>query len=633
MRSSFLFAIVALGALAATAPAEAQGFPHDSGVLNVRDFGATGDGRHDDTVAITAAIAAAGADTGRSFWETRIVFLPAGTYRVSGTLVKRYADGRFGSGMVLMGESEAATTIRLADHAPGFGDAATPRGVIMTTAKLLDGTPTSGGKDYTHKGEGNDAYENFVEDLTVDVGAGNPGAIGIDYLANNLGAVRDMRVTAPAGSGAVGISLQRKWPGPALLQRVEVDGFDTGIAVANTEYGMTLDHVTLRGQRRVALANDSNAVSAAQLAIETGATAIANTAPGGLIVLTDSRVHAAGEGADFLVNRGTVVAHGVTLEGFAAKQAGTLNGVWVGQQWQPRPPLALALALALEDAPPGIAEPPEKWVNVLRFAHGAARPQDITNALRQAMATGAATIYLPYGRYAITDSVAIPPTVRRIVGMNAAITVPPDRRRPEFARDAGMFRVNEPGPPLMIERVVFDMSDLGDQLAVQVTARRDVTLRDIVTAGTSVERAAGGGRMFIDDICCGSLHFSGPAPVYARQLNTEGGDERIVNEGSPLAIVGLKTEGDCVVLDNRRGARTEILGGLVYIVQDADPAIPLFRNTGGTLLASFIEESFRAASHYSTYVQDRMTHRDVPAVSASLPRGYGRLVPWLATGG
>ena len=313
----------------------------------------------------------------------------------------------------------------------------------------------------------------------------------------------------------------------------------------------------------------------------------------------------------------------------APPQAGELNGVWIGQQWQPRPPLALTL----EDAPASVAEPAGKWVNVLHFAHGTGKPQDITEALRQAMATGAATIYLPYGRYTISEGVAIPPTLRRIVGMNAAITVLPDRRRPDFARDAGMFRVNQPGPPLVIERLVFDMTDLGDQLAVQVTARRDVTLRDVVTAGTSVERAAGGGRMFIEDICCGSLHFAGPAPVYARQLDTEGGGERIVNDGSPLAILGLKSEGDCVVLDNRGGGEAEILGGLVYIVQDADPAIPLFRNAGGNLLASFIEESFRPASHYTIYVQDPLTHRNIPAIAASSPRGYGRLVPWLTAGG
>jgi len=80
-----------LGALSlAAAPngAAAQ-FPADSGALNVRDFGAKGDGQHDDTAALTAAIAAAGSDTGAFFWRTRLVFLPAGTYRVSAPLIKR----------------------------------------------------------------------------------------------------------------------------------------------------------------------------------------------------------------------------------------------------------------------------------------------------------------------------------------------------------------------------------------------------------------------------------------------------------------------------------------------------------------------------------------------------------------
>jgi hypothetical protein len=313
--------------------------------------------------------------------------------------------------MVLIGESETDTTIKLADRAPGFGDTSAPRGVIMTTAKLVDGTPTSGGKDYTHKGEGNDAYENFIENLTIDVGTGNPGAIGVDYLANNIGAIRDVRVIAPAGSGAIGIAMQRKWPGPALLRRVEVQGFDVGIAIANTEYGMALDHVTLSGQRRIALANDANEVAAAHLTIDATGTAIANTAAGGLIVLADSRVRSASSGAELLINYGAVVAHGISVEGYPAPQTGRLNGVWL---------------------------------------------------------------------------------------------------RPEFARDSGMFRIAEPGPPLLIERLVFDMSDLGDQLAVQVTARRDVTLRDVVTAGTSVNRGATGGRMFIEDICCWAAAFCGP---------------------------------------------------------------------------------------------------------------------------
>ena len=620
MRISLRAAVVGLGLLAT--PLAAEQLPGDSGILNVRDFGAKGDGRTDDTTALLAAIDAAGTDTGAAFWKNRIVFLPAGTYLVSQPLLRHYAGGRFASGMLLVGESQASTTIRLADHAPGYDDPAAPRPVIMTASKLLDGTPTSGGKDYTHKGEGNDAYDNFIEDLTIEVGAGNPGAVGIDYLADNLGAIRDVRVTAPAGSGATGISMVRKWPGPALLQRVEVDGFAVGIAVANTEYGVTLNRVGLSGQRRIGLANDGNSVAAAELTIDTAGTAIVNTSPKGLVVLTGGQLRATGEGAELLRNRGAVVVHGLALEGFPPPEAGraALDGVWMGERWERKPPLDLPLA----EAPPMVADPPSQWVNVLRFT----RAPDITEGLRQAMASGASTIYLPYGRYTISEGIAVPPTVRRIVGMNASITVPP-QRRPDLARDSGMLQITQAGPPLAIEGLVFDMTDLGDQLAVQVTAQRDVTLRDVVTAGASVlDRGASGGRVFIEDTCCGPLRIAGPAAVYARQLNTEGGGTRIFNAGGKLVVLGLKTEGDCVVVDNKAGADTEILGGLIYVVRDADPAVPAFRNDGGRLLASFVEESFRAASRYTIHLQDPRAGQTIPA-AASPARGYGRLVPWL----
>ena len=624
------------GVLLLTAPSFAAecdgpcGFPADSGIVNVRDFGAKGDGHTDDTAALQAAINAAGPNTGAFFWRTQVVFLPDGIYRVSGQLQRRYANGAFGSGMILQGQSTTGTIIRLADHAPGFGQPSTPRGVVMTTAKLLDGTPTSGGKDYTNKGEGNDAYENFVENLTIDVGAGNPGAIGIDYLANNLGAVRDVLVTAPQGSGATGIAMTRKWPGPALLQRVTVHGFGTGIAVANTEYGVTLDHVRLEDQRDVGLANDRNAVSAAHLSVETTGTAIANTSPMGMIVLADSDLRRAGGESDPLDNRGVIVAHGLGLDGYQPMPdslgAGKISAVLSNGHWAKLPPHAEA---ALDDAPPPLATSLHDWVNVLRFASPGPEPVDITEALRRAFASGAATVYLPFGRYTIHAAIDVPASLQRFVGMNASITVRPERE-PDFDRGFGMFRIRQGGPPLTVERLAFDMTDLGDQLAVEVSGARDVVLRDIVTAGTSLlDRKPSGGRVFIEDTCCGALHIAGPQPVIARQLDTEGGGTRIVNDGGNLTVLGLKTEGDCTVLEDRNGAHATILGGLLYIVGDADPKLPAFRDKTGGLNAAFVEESFRSSSRYSIYLQG--SGPDVRA-TAFPPRGDGRIVPWLLLG-
>jgi hypothetical protein len=596
----------------------AQGLPADAGMVNVRSFGAKGDGVTDDTKALIAAIDSAGPNTGPSFWQTRMIYLPAGTYLVSETLTHHYGNGKFASGMILRGDGQGRTIIRLRDHADGFGDTGAPRGVIMTTAKLLDGSPTSGGKDYTHKGEGNDAYENFVEDLTVDVGKDNPGAIGIDYLANNIGAIRDVTVQAPQDSGAIGISMQRKWIGPALLQHVTVQGFATGIDVASTEYGITLDHVTLTGQRRIGLQNTDNAVSANALTVDSAGLAINNTAPGGLIVLAQSQLRGKG-GTDGIENRGSLL-----LDDVRNGDGPALRGVNQGGSFKPAPLATLSLA----DAPAPPADPPSGWKNVMHFASAGAGTPDITDALRRAFASGAATVYLPYGKYTITAGLSVPPSVRRIIGFNAAITVRPERN-PSFARDTGMLRIDQPGPPLTIEGVVFDMTNLGDQLAVQQTASRDLVLRDIVTAGTSLlNRGAGGGRTFIEDVCCGTMQIAGPAPVYARQFDTEGGGNRIVNAGSPLVVLGIKTEGDGTVIDNRQGAHSTVLGGLLYIVHDASPGVPAFRNSGGTLQASFLEESFRAASRYRTYLDDLGTHRLIPATDFPA-RGDGRVVPLL----
>src|SRR5471032_29931 len=70
------------------------------GPIDVRMFGAKGDGKTDDTVAIQAAIdAAAGAE----------VRIPAGTWVITRTLRFRSPAGRHSAGLKLIGEGSFAT--------------------------------------------------------------------------------------------------------------------------------------------------------------------------------------------------------------------------------------------------------------------------------------------------------------------------------------------------------------------------------------------------------------------------------------------------------------------------------------------------------------------------------------------
>ncbi len=563
--------------------AENIAFPADAGFINVRDFGAKGDGTSDDTAAINAALAASGEDTKTLFWQDKIVYFPNGTYIVSAPISKRYAEGRYASGAIMVGESREKTIIKLKDNADGYAYAAAPRAVIFTTAKLLDGSPTSGGKDYTNKGEGNDAYANFVENMTIDVGIGNAGAVGIDYLANNLGAIRAVTVKAGAGSGAIGINMKRKWIGPALLSDVEVVGFDTGIAVDNSEYGVTLDNVRLKNQKKFGLSNNQNIISAHGLVIDGAPQKIVNKSPDGMIIQADDR-----------------------------------------QKWK----------LPIKSAPLAPNDAPKKWAAV-RVKNMENPDADAASAIREAFNSGASTIYFPHGIYYVGENIIVPPSVRRIVGMTS--TIRPLKPRPAtLRRDFGLLRATGGGEPLTIEHLAFDNSYLGDQFGFELSGKRTAVLRDVVGAGAGIKRSATGGELFLENISVagGLTDISGDSGVWARQLDTEGGggSTRIVNNGAPFWVLGIKTEGNCTVLNNKNGANSEIIGGLIYMVRPADNKRPAFINENAKLKASYAEEAFDKKAAYETHLLEIKGDNEREVSADMLPaRAAGRKVEELVS--
>lgn len=618
-----LLAFLLMLMLPLAGPAAAGSYPADAGALNVRDFGAQGDGQSDDTAAFLAALAASGGDTGASFWHDRIVFVPNGTYLVSAPLLKRYSNGRFASGLILLGESEAGTILKLADATPGYDDPQNPRAVIFTSSKLLNGSPTDGNKDYLGRGEGNDAYMNFVEDMTIDVGSGNPGAIAIDFLGNNSDAIRNVTLSADAGSGLAGLSMTRKWPGPTLVQNLTVNGFATGIATAGTEYGLTFEHIRLNDQKGAAVVNDQNALTFHDLRV-TGANA---------------RILNRGDKAFLAINGGT--APGATLTDFIENDAfavlrdfdlgGQRQNLVLQGRNQTQPAATPSWHIPLQDPPAAPSPPTNEWVSVARFGATGDPSQDATGALRAAFASGAAVIYLPNGTYAVSANIDVPASVERIVGMNSTI-VPYSPRPWTFSRTDGIFRVATAGAPLTVERLAFDTAGTGLQVGVELSGSRDVVLRDVVSAGvTMLDRRATGGRAFLDNMCCGLLRITGAQPVFARQFDSEGTTTRVINQGSPLVILGLKTEGVTTILDNQAGAHSEIFGGLIYVVRDgADASVPAFRNVGSWLSATLVEESLRSGSRYQTYVSRAPDDPQGPLPVTGFPeRGYGRFVPGL----
>jgi hypothetical protein len=308
-----------------------------------------------------------------------------------------------------------------------------------------------------------------------------------------------------------------------------------------------------------------------------------------------------------------------------------VNGVLTADKWAASTPWKLPIA-----DPPQIADGPvEHWANVVKYGAVPDPSHDSTEAFRRAFASGATTVYIPNGIYGISDSLVLPPTLTHLAGMNSALRLIPGKREATFLPEHGMLRVLNPSrQPLLIDRLGFSNSD--EQVAIEVAGDRDVVLRDIPSVGVGMlARPSGGGRVFLDDVCCGGMRIAGDRPVVAWQFDTEGAGTRIINVNSPLWIMGLKTERPNVILQQGAGATTELMGGLIYMVlPNPDPSLPAFSAIDSTINATFAEEAFavdRAFAFYlvaSDHGKSRKVARDAFPVREEA--GSGRIIPLLS---
>lgn len=613
--------------------AAAQPFPSDSGVVDVRAFGARGDGVHDDTAAIQAAIDAS-LVVPKYFWPTRIVYLPAGRYLVRDTLQRRDREGRYQAQLALIGDGPGATTIALPDACPGFGDRARPKAVVFTSSGLRGGAPDAGGKQYLELGEGNDAYANYVEALAIDVGASNPGAIAIDYLSNNIGAIRNVALRAAAGSGAVAIAMERRWPGPSLVTDLVVEGFRVGVSVRHPEYGVTLQRARFSRQEEVAIRNAGNSISMRDVVIEAAGLGVSNDDPRGLIVAEGVRFVPLAQGAVFARNTGYLTlrrprraADRRALGPFAQ------GGAWSGTSVQS----AFGSDWCLPDPPPSAANalpPASEWANAVKFGAKPDSPKDAATAIQAALDSGARVVYLPTGTYTIDRPLVIPEGVTHIAGMMSTLTV---GRREVFPREEGMLRIASGGSPLTIQHLALDNMARGSQIGVEHTGARSLRLQDFIGGGASVGRAPSGGPLVLENTV-GPLHVRGASGVWASQLNVEGQGVLIRNHGAPLSILGLKTEQNATIVETKDAGQTEILGGLVYLVFPPAEVRPVLTNYGsGRVFAAYSESAYRPGAVYLEHmVQIDPRIRRVVVSAEDLPargRGLGRLVPGRTFGG
>lgn len=523
-------------------------FPPDPAVLDARaDLGAAGDGMTDDTAALQAGLNASCGTGGAS----RILYLPAGVYRVTNTLVVGASKGPW-----VYGTARDRVVIRLDD-----GIACSNVTAVLRTHPN-DGRATSA-----------DYFMRNFRHLTLDVGD-NPGVDGIRWFGNNSSILQNVRVT---GRGRIGINGGFcGQSGPNLVQDVEIDGFDTGVQ-STWIWGQTLSRVAIRNCRSNGVYVSANSVAIEALTVENTPCALVNDYPndwtwwGGVVALVGGHFRGPAGAGPAIRNRSVLYARDVQVEGFAGAIASATPGGDVAgprvAEYLSHPPVKL-----YDDAPAGMLrmpiqrEPLLPWeTNLARWVcaheHGVVTgdDQDDTAALQAAVdaaaARGATVVYLrgvgPKW-YNLRGTVRVHGSVRLVIGLGFGRVV---------AGPEGRFLVDDHSAPV----VKFQhLQAFGGRAATFENQSASNVL--VMESCDGLALASGGGDVFLTD-CPAHVEVRHPkASVWARQLNPEGTSDRglVRNHGGALWVLGVKHEGAGVRFRTDQGARTEILGMFNY---------------------------------------------------------------------
>ena len=550
-----------------------------------------------------------------------VIYFPEGTYLVSDTLT--YTHEEFGNmrfsrvvgGFELnrcirfVGQNKEKTIIKLKDNCKGF-EYGNERAVI----NFLQGEIS------------NIAMSNYVENLTIDIGKGNPGAVGIKFFSNNTGAVRNVKIKSSDEKlrGAVGLMIYQESSSGSYFRGVEIEGFQYGIKLNPRRLYVVIEECYLKNQTKCGIRIGDMPCSIRKVKIEGNVPAIYIQGPTSHVFVTDCELICKSEKPVYpavKVEQGCVYLRNIVSKGFK----NSLNLYWdevmlpdglipeycTNKTFSFKEGTPVTLNLDVPELPDVELESDfGKWGCVTDYGAIGDGKTDDTDAIQAALNSGKPVVWFQPGKYLITRPVEIPASVKHIHFMYCDIAANEDLRN---NKEQGVFRITgESDELLFIEKLFQWESCYGEVRMFEHASKRTVYFRDVHTQTTAMYfNSVEGAEVHMENVACtlgdpvGLRHvpaytFNGQR-VWAHWLNPERSAVEAVNNGGVMWILGFKCEHEGSI-ETHNGGISEILGGLASLGHNE--GVPFIINDNSTVCAMFTSNGYKSFTLHPVAVKE-----------------------------
>lgn len=466
----------------------------------------------------------------------KIIYFPVGTYLVSDTITYTFDNlkniylskpfSELVRGIHFMGEDREKTVIKLADNSKGFekGEAKPVLAFVNDTYKYSNVTQF-----------------NTIEDLTIDCGSGNPGAVGLKYKSINSGRIQNLNIRADGGyCGIITVPITT-----SSTVDVKISGFDYGMILPDTSVTV-LDRIEVSENKFAGVKSNNSCIVCKEI-------------NSGNIPAFEIKDEESGYGAYYFVDKDVRIKDSTCKSRIYHEEDDFLRDMSIPQNHR--------------------SKNKEDWACVDDFGAVGDGKTDSTMAIQAAFNSGKEVIIFGDGHYFVNGEITVPSTVKTIDFMYCDFF---SGEKLINAKGGALFVINEDSEDMLFMENLYTFEQFyGFLRLIKHAAKRDLVMSDIHTqASATYFNTVGGSKIYMDN--CASTtgtysyncvlaregmdenfcevipyEFHGQT-VYGMQVNPERADVEMLNDNSKIMIDAYKVEGPGTAVKT-------INGGITYI--------------------------------------------------------------------